>query len=324
MIAILGSGFGLYGYVPALAETFADEPLILEIAYQPIFSQRPELQSYLPRITWADSRAAALQKASTVIIALRPEDQWIWACRVAQYPHITHVILEKPLAPTPEQSEALFTLLSQAQKIVRVAYNFQFTDWGKQLLTQPPLRDEVDKLELHWHFKAHHFLHDLNTWKRFHIQGGGVLRFYAIHLIALLAAVGYDDVENSELIYESDLESPYQWHAIFSGPDLARCHVDVNSSSVINRFSMRSTPNNGEPTLFELSQPFEHAITYARALDYRVGVLAELCATSRDGQEELWVSQYTKVNALWSKVEQASKISCARTAHAVLLPDTRL
>ena len=72
------------------------------------------------------------------------------------------------------------------------------------------------KLNLNWEFMAHHYINNLDTWKNKHSHGGGALRFYGIHVIALLAYVGYNNIIKSKL--SLDLAgNPYQWSAIFSG-----------------------------------------------------------------------------------------------------------
>ena len=75
----------------------------------------------------------------------------------------------------------------------------------------------------------------MDTWKNKHSHGGGVLRFYGIHVIALLAHVGYNNIIKSKL--SLDLAgNPYQWSAIFSGKDVPNINVSVNSRSEKNLF----------------------------------------------------------------------------------------
>ena len=306
MIAILGSGFGLYGYVPALAKSHPETSLILEAAYQSIFFQRQELKSYLPRIEWAETREEALATANIVAIALRPADQWIWGCRLSDYPRITHVLLEKPLAETPHQSDSLLSLLYAAGKTVRVGYNFYFTLWGEELLLMPP-SPTVESLEISWRFKAHHFLHAVDTWKKSHEHGGGVLRFYGIHLIALLAAMGYEQVLSSEIFYEHDPDIPYRWIAKFRGMGLADCHVEVDSNTMEQAFSITQLRGGYDHVICRLAHPFEKPVLCQDLLDARVDVVTSLCMTIEDDNDALWLSRYWKTNSLWGKVEALSE-----------------
>jgi len=62
--------------------------------------------------------------------------------------------------------------------------------------------EETDLLFLDtWHsykqLKADHFKNNKDNWKRDHKQGGGPLRFYGIHLIAVLAELGYTSSRQS-------------------------------------------------------------------------------------------------------------------------------
>lgn len=305
MIAILGSGFGLYGYVPALAKSHPGTPLILEAAYEPVFSQRQELQEYLPGIKWTNTREDALAAANLVVIALRPEDQWTWGQSLSAYPNITQVLLEKPLAPTPRQSDNLLSLLHQDGKKVRVGYNFLFTSWGQELILKPSVT-EAKPMKISWSFRAHHFLHSLDTWKKSHMRGGGVLRFYGIHIIAMLAALGYDQVVASEMIHEHDPDIPYRWLAIFKGSGLAECHVDVDSNAMSQAFSITQSWAGGDHALCKLAHPFEQAEPRQDSLDVRVDVVAQLCMTFHDKHDALWSMRYQKTNSLWEKIEAQS------------------
>ena len=306
MIAILGSGFGLYGYVPALAKSHPGTSLILEAAYKPIFSQRQELQSYLPRIEWAETRGEALATANMVAVALRPADQWTWGCRLSDYPRITQVLLEKPLAPTPYQSDALLSLLYEAGKTVRVGYNFFFTAWGQELLVMPP-SPKAERLEISWRFKAHHFLHAVDTWKKSHTHGGGVLRFYGIHLIAMLAAMGYEQVLESKMVYEHDPDIPYHWIAKFRGTGLPDCHVEVDSNAMEQAFSITQFRTGYDHVICRLAHPFEQPVPRQDLLDARVDGVASLCMTIKDEQDALWLRRYWKTNTLWEKIETLSE-----------------
>jgi len=66
MFTVFGSGFGLYGYLPALIDTFG-EPVALPESYRATVQARPELARCLPSIRWAADRDAALALANRAL-----------------------------------------------------------------------------------------------------------------------------------------------------------------------------------------------------------------------------------------------------------------
>ena len=104
---------------------------------------------------------------------------------------------------------------------------------------------------------AHHFARDVASWKRSHAEGGGVLRFFGVHLLALLARHGYRAVERSTVAGQ-DAGEPEQWHAVFFGPGVPDCHVEIDSRSSTSCFSIAVTSAaSGEMPLVDLRDPFE-------------------------------------------------------------------
>lgn len=131
MFAILGSGFGLYGYLPALIGV--GEDVILPQRYAARFATRRELACFAPQIHWAQDAPDALDQADGVVIALRPADQCEWAAKCLARSRISRLILENPLAPTPEAAGALHRDLVRSGKAFRIGYTFRYTPWAADL-----------------------------------------------------------------------------------------------------------------------------------------------------------------------------------------------
>ncbi len=299
--AILGSGFGLYGYLPALIKCGAKEVLLPQ-RYREKFSVRQELQDFSNKIHWVADEKVALAQADGMVTALRPDMQaeYIALCLEAQ--HIKYLLLEKPLAPSPAEAITLFDALVASGKYVRIGYIFGFLAWSESLASF--LKKEAPQtgtLTIHWHFMAHHFQNDVATWKRDHAAGGGVLRFYGIHLIALLAAMGYSEAVQSTLFTDrGDVAS--RWSATFTGASVPPCIVDVDTCTDTLLFQIEYSEAGRVTTLVDLPDPFSEMKVPEHGLDRRIPLLVKLCESFNVDSRHIY-PWYRATLDLWSDVE---------------------
>jgi len=311
MFGIFGSGFGLYGYLPAVLQTFA-KPVLLPERYRETVNNRSDISRYLPQIEWRASEAAILQEATGLVIAQRPEDQAkkIEAC--LQYPGISRLILEKPLASTPDEAKTILKVLEKSKKIFRIGYVFRFTPWAKTVKKWILNHQGQGSINFDWQFMAHHYASGKYNWKRTVPAGGGALRFYGIHLIGLLAEWGYDRVVSSQIITSMDDEAPL-WRAEFSGKSLPACIININSQA--SRTCFIVTTHNGctNMPLVDLSDPFEISDipSDGQLEDRRLLVLKALCEDLREETSNP-LDWYWKAIEIWEKSEEQAKISSLR------------
>jgi hypothetical protein len=294
MFTIFGSGFGLYGYLPALVEHLGEQ-VVLPQAYEAKVSSRPELAGTLSKIRWVKDHDEALALADGAVIATPPQFQGELVERCLALPNIKRLALEKPLAVTPGMAASLLARLDASGVRYVVAYTLLHLDWYKNIAWP---RDVDAEVELNWSFHAHHFAHDLHNWKRVHAQGGGALRFYGIHLLAMLAARGYSHVTSSQFDGAVPGE-PERWQATLSGPDLPVCRVRVDSRSPKSCFEI--TSKGKEHPLIALHDPFALEAATGGA-DPRLSVLAEILRqlTTRDPPSS---DLYKLTNDLWMQAE---------------------
>ena len=309
MIAILGSGFGLYGYLPALTGG-CGQNVVLPEKYRSRLSERPELSPFTDRVQWAEDEAAALRSADGVVIALRPSDQAEWASECLTLSNLKYLLLEKPLASSPEAAATLDYELDRSRKVIRVGYTFAYTAWGRQLLDACPRTREKARLSIEWSFPAHYHTFDLRNWKRFTASGGGAIRFYGIQLIALLAKIGYCDVIFSRSFGPS-AEELFRWTALFEGPTLPQCEIMVDTTAPVGKFCVDLQPRNGprlDGFLLEQSDPFASRAEAGQSeeLDRRVPILVELCRTAWQPSmdESSW---YKATIDLWRVTEEKTR-----------------
>jgi predicted dehydrogenase len=310
MIAILGSGFGLYGYLPAVIEGCA-ERVVLPEKYRNRFCERTELQQFASDVHWELNESKVLDCAAGVVLALQPikQSQVIPLCLAR--PNIEHLLLEKPLANSPEIALKLFDQLFRSRKVFRIGYTFRYTEWGKQLLNALDKGSNNGFLIINWSFIAHHFLHNLYNWKRFNSTGGGVIRFYGIHIIALLAEIGYRNVTFSRTSGTTP-EEVEKWVASFEGSGLPECEVVVDTKSNVSEFKIEYASNfracSATNVLVSQIDPFEsqNKAYELNRIDQRIPILIQLCRSLWDqcANEYEW---YEATLKLWLSVEEKTQ-----------------
>jgi hypothetical protein len=305
MFAIFGSGFGLYGYLPALVGG-CEERVVLPERYRTRFGERSELAHFAINVQWEEDEFATMVCADGVVLALRPVEQRFWISRCLAHSNIKYLLLEKPLAHSPEVAAEILDDLIRSCRVFRIGYTFRYTPWGKKLFNTFNLTRGSGLVSIHWSFLAHHFRYDLRNWKRFHSTGGGAIRFYGIHIIALLAEIGYRNVILSRA-FGSFPDEVEKWFATFAGPGLPECEVVVDTRSAVREFRVDqvSSSRDGLTTIFaNLSDPFDSADETFRSgqIDQRVSGLTLLCHSLREegSNEYQW---YDETIRLWASVE---------------------
>ena len=303
-IAILGSGFGLYGYLPALVA--CGQTIVLPSRYRERFEQRTELKPLASQVYWAEDEISALQSASGVVLAVSPSIQCKWLSICLDQPQLKYVFLEKPLAANPDDAAKLQSMLQNSGKVIRIAYVFRFQEWADTL--RHCLRDHSsDTFRLDWRFQAHHFRNDVPTWKRDPEQGGGPLRFYGIHLVALLAEFGYSTVVRSSTD-NGNQDSQNRWRATFAGKDLPDFEVEIDTASTACVFSVVRETTQETVNVIRQPSPFssDESTNKPGSLDGRVDTLINLCQSAWNDRV-LMPEFYGHTILLWKELEHVER-----------------
>ncbi len=300
-LAILGGGFGLYGYLPA-ALSLPEMAVVLPRRYQDTLARRTELAPFLPRVDWVADDEAALTAATRLVIARRPADQRALIGRLECYPAIQSVVLEKPLAPTPAESAWIVEQLAAMARPFRVGFTMADLPWAatvRAALAEPAAATPV---RVQWHFTAHHVRHALDVWKRWPAEGGGPLRFYGIHLLAALTRDPMPfTVERSVLSgadhRPSPPEAPTAWMAALRTPTGRSVQLEIDTAATTPHF----TVTVGEQVVCVQPDPFARPVS-ADGQDGRVALLADLLAAPITRSDADWSD---RTNRLWAAVESA-------------------
>ncbi|WP_291577667.1 Gfo/Idh/MocA family oxidoreductase [Bradyrhizobium sp.] len=299
--AVLGSGFGLYGYVPALISG-CNQEVYLPARYRVRLRERVDVRPFEDVIQWRADEAAILQEVDAVVISRRPQDQEQLIHRHLGAPNLRAFVLEKPLGTTPGSALEVLDTLEAAGKSYRIAYVFRYLPWAVLLKQTLEKREAPGSIRIVWRFRAHHYAHALQNWKRSVSDGGGALRFFGIQLIGLLAEIGYRNVTGARCT-SSRRDECETWSAGFGGQGLPHCRVDVETNATTKRFSIEIDESPaGSVRIVDLEEPFQQCAQIG-GLDRRVAALSELCHELIDGRDTGY-GWYRGSLALWDQCER--------------------
>lgn len=313
MWGILGGGFGLYGYLPALLAA-GEATVCLPLRYRDTLLARPELAPLLSRVNFVDGDAQMLSVIDGLVLAQRPEDAMQRLDSLAALPRLRHLVLEKPLGPTPAAAERLLARLEAGGKTCRAGFTFRCAPWAHAWRHALHAGRTTRHTTLRWHFRAHHYQHALPNWKRLQEQGGGALRFFGIHVVALLAEWGYRDAAMSSLRPDAT-GGTAAWQAALNGPGLPTLHIDVDSDAASPCFII------GDPDdpLHSALDPFDEPLGTLpwpgmdRRCAYLAALLEEPWGRPADAHARLHAT-----NALWAAIEARTRLP-SRTPGAAAL-----
>lgn len=187
--AILGSGFGLYGYGVALRQLGFQ--LLLPSRYRERLDSDPILAARLGAAEYVDSENALLASSvSVLVIARHPLGQADVLGRLSSV-KADHVFLEKPLL-LPGDVNAVDDFLGGAGWTV--GYLFPFLDWYRKV--EGALMDGT-AVAIDWRIatgrrgvERRFGSVPRRAWKDDPSVGGGLLSFYAVHFVPLLSKFG--------------------------------------------------------------------------------------------------------------------------------------
>lgn len=292
MFAVFGSGFGLYGYVPAIVDVLR-MPVALPERYRPVIEGRRELRHLASAVHWFQDHEQALRRCDAAVIAVPPHAQGRLVQQCLAHGHVRRLVLEKPIAPDPAAGVAVLDSLAQRGVRYAIGYTLAQCAWVPQLTRL----EGLSAMRIDWHFMAHHFARGMECWKRDDAAGGGSLHFYGTHLLALLARVGYGRVTSS-LRHGTRPGQSERWEAIIEGEGKPTCTVCVDSRSDRSGFIITGITRAGSrEQIVSLSEPF--AMEPAIGLhDRRIAAVAAVIR-NLDADWTPLEAAYRRASVLW-------------------------
>jgi predicted dehydrogenase len=237
-VGILGSGFGLYGYMPAFVEL--GYSVITLAKYKGQLSKRSELGNYLNFVNFVDTEDVLLRSSKMLAIARNPASQSDFLLR-SDYQY-SHLFLEKPLAENATRQELCLNRLVSRNQSFSVAYLFRFCDWWmylRRILSSSPGTDA----KIVWSIPA-----STSSWKNSNEAGGGLGSFYGIHFLPLILDLG--------MAYKvRSAESSIRLSAVSNLDATQKLEVNIVRDH-IPYFSVSTTTGTKKEELFSAESPF--------------------------------------------------------------------
>lgn len=182
-IGVLGGGFGLYGYLPAVLGS-GQKAITLE-RYRSKLMSRPNLRVLIPNVTLVSSESEVLASCEALVYCRDPGSQESFVLEnIDILSGMSHVFLEKPLASGVDEHELVLRQLVDKKVSFSVAYIFSHTNWFKEIKTEVISGRSV---YIEWDF-----VFSDSAWKQETSMGGGVPSLLAIHFVQLLVELGLD------------------------------------------------------------------------------------------------------------------------------------
>jgi predicted dehydrogenase len=187
-IGIIGSGFGLYGYLPAIVNS-GNVPFVLKSRF-PLISERVELLSFENSCKSTSSIGEMVQNCDAIVLATPPNVKLNLLFELIHDSGVSHLFLEKPLGVSPYEGSKILSELVKEKKSFSIAYLFLWTDWFKKILEMTKQSHESIPLciDITWTVAKPD-----QSWKSEVKLGGGLVDFLATHFFAMYWKLGYKE-----------------------------------------------------------------------------------------------------------------------------------
>lgn len=281
MIGILGSGYGLYGYLPALCQSTSEKICISHTSKEKIY-RRPELVKYIARIYFAESIEEIIFNCTTLVIAYPPKAVYPLIEIIELSSTINKIIVEKPLCTNPDLSLEFINRLRNKNIKIISGFIFFYTDWYSKLSEH-----QLGDLKIIWKFKRSENLDIAQSWKYKKSCGGGALNMYGIHLLSILTKF---NISTIKIVTNND----EHFNAFFNINFKFNIEIDIELTKSISLFEI-STIISQETPFGEQTEEFHE--------DFRVKYITQLLYDFEYEYEKLNLILYNTMN-LWSSIEK--------------------
>ena len=291
-VGFLGSGFALYGYLKYFS--FKKCNLYTLEKYKTIIKKRSDLNIIYSKIIFKKNDKELLDHCNEVVVARRPIDQEKFIKYILKKKiNLKKYYFEKPLCSNPKKSLKILYKLKKNKFNFNIGYLFFYTEFYKKII-----RTCKHNINVNWEFMSYDLKKNKTSWKFNLSKGGGPLRFYGIHLIAILSKK-YKKFANisSEITFKKNI--PIRWKCNILTSSKKKIEISINTFSKKNKFTILS----GNKSLYNSSSPFSNYQKY-RKKDYRIKYIDYMISDLRKKNN---YKIYKDSMTLWKKIEDKTK-----------------
>ena len=287
---LLGKGFALKVYLPALLAINCKKILLASSAKKNI-----DNDAIIQYIEWIDDEEIVNNKFYKIIIAEPPEKQYKLICDMSLWRNTNNLILEKPIADNNKKAKYLIDILNKNKTKYSINYSFRYTKWFDSIYRYIHNNNNKGDIDIIWKFRGRHQQKEKESWKTYHSLGGGVIKYYGIHLIAILSDIGYSNVNKSN-IFNQPKNKLTSWSSEFISKDkLPKLNLYLDSYSNENSFCWQQLNQN----ILEIDSPFALESTEYNE-DNRIPTTIKFL---KEEHNDLLKCKNMNALELWSKIE---------------------
>ncbi len=288
-ILLLGKGFALNVYLPALLAIDCKKILIASSAKKHL---NEDLIQY---IEYIDDEEIVNYKFLKIIFAEPPDKQYSLICDKGLWRNSNNLILEKPIAENYKKAQYLISILNKKGNIYSINYSFRYTKWFADMYKYIHNNHKKGEIDITWKFKSRHLKKKKASWKTNQLLGGGIIKYYGIHLIAVLSDIGYSDINKSNISNQENIELT-SWSSEFvSNKKLPKINLLIDSYSDENIFCWKQI----NQTLLEIDSPFSLESSEYKG-DNRIPPTIKFL---KEKNNDLLNYKNMEALELWSKIE---------------------
>lgn len=188
---ILGSGFGLYGYLPAVE--VVSKKIFLEYKYKNKLQNLKISKKIFNKIDWYKNESNIIDKINIAVIAYPPILQSKKIKQLLKNKKLVrYLFLEKPIDKNPTAARKLIKLLIKNKVQFSFGFIFKYLAWSK-LINK---KKNPKNIKIIWNIKKKNAS---NSWKYKSKFGGGLIRYYGIHFLKLFSENNFHKILINDL-----------------------------------------------------------------------------------------------------------------------------
>ena len=197
------------------------------------------------------------------------------------------------MCSNPKKSLEVIYKLKKGKFNFKIGYLFFYTAFYKKFI-----KTYKQNIYINWEFMSYDLKKNKKSWKFDLSKGGGPLRFYGIHLIAILSK-RYKNFANIKSVIIFKKNTPIRWECNILTSSKKKIEININTFSNKNKFTILSD----NKILYSSSSPFSN-YQKNKKKDYRIKYIDYMIS---DLRKKNYYKIYKDSLILWKKIEDKTK-----------------